>query len=137
MRLLTILGFALGLSLSAQAVELTAPANCPAPEPVLSYKGEQSVQEVVTGKVTATVRKGIRCFKVGDKLTLINSDDKAKTPHGQLVVETVKFVEFADLTETTAKRQNLTLEAAKAKLVEIYGEEIKKTPLTVVEFKKM
>jgi hypothetical protein len=103
-----------------------------APAPFLHYPANVAA-EVVSGKVSATVRKDIRCYKEGTVLTL--SDDKDQANYGKVKVEKVKFVGFKAISSEVATRSGMANVAEVQKgLISSYGKSIEAQPLTEIYF---
>jgi len=100
---------------------------------VITYKGEESIQNVLNGKISATIRKGLRYFE--NEVSLI--DDTNAKVHGTLMIQSVDYIKLDQISEELAAASSggQSAEQVKAGLVAIYGEEIKKADLTSVHFR--
>jgi len=87
---------------------------------------------ILAGKKVATTRKGIRCFKTGQIVSAKDTDGK---DHFKLKITKVEERTFANLDDKLAQAEDTTLADLKEGLIEIYGEEIKTSPLSVIYFK--
>jgi|GEM_PF-3309432 len=102
------------------------------PELVLTYPTEV-VGDVVGGKITATVRKGVRCFQKGDVLVL--KDSKTSAVIGKVTLQEVIFSTLTTLSpKVVARSAEANMTALQAKLVAIYGETIRAEKLTELYF---
>lgn len=103
-----------------------------APAPFLHYPANVAA-DVISGKVSATVRKDVRCYKEGTVLTL--SDDKDQANYGKVKVEKVKFVGFKTISGEEAARSGMGSVAEVQKgLISAYGKSIETAPLTEIYF---
>lgn len=112
----------------------TAPETCYKSSHVMLYAGETAIADVKSGKITATVRTGLRCFSAGDKLALINSDDKENGRRGWVTVTSAAPVKFAEINAEVAQGTGKNAEDLKAQLIELYGEEVQDRTLSVIRF---
>ena len=120
------------MSLSAFAGTENPCEGKSAPAPFLHYPATVAA-DVVAGKVSATVRKDIRCYKEGAVLTL--SDDKDQANYGKVKVEKVKFVGFKSISSEEAARSGMGNVAEVQKgLISAYGKTIESAPLTEIYF---
>jgi uncharacterized protein YqfB (UPF0267 family) len=102
------------------------------PELVLSYPTEV-ISDVTGGKVTATVRKSVRCFQKGDVLVL--KDSKTNAVVGNVKLEEVFFSKFNSISpKVVARSGEANMPALQNKLVTIYGETIRTESLTELYF---
>ena len=88
-------------------------------------------ESIRSGRKIATTRKGIRCFKAGQ---IVSALDNEKNEVLKLTIKEVLEKTFYTLDEKTARAEDATLEELQIGLVEIYGEEIKNSPLSVIYF---
>lgn len=127
--------FALLSMLALIAVPALADDACkgqPKPELVLTYPTEV-LPEVTAGKITATVRKGLRCFAKGDVLVL--KDSKTNAVVGNVKLEEVVISKFNTLSpKVVARSAEANMQALQNKLVQIYGEGIRAESLTELYF---
>ena len=109
--------------------------NCaaqPSPEMVMHYPAN-IVSDVTSGKVTATVRKGVRCYKAGDILSL--QDAQTKQVFGQVKVEEIIFSKFNSISpKVIAPAGEASMESMQNRLVAIYGESVRNESLTELYF---
>ena len=101
--LIAIVISALGLTATAQVAPVA-----PAPAPYfasMSFNGKDSIAEIQTGKVTASVRLADRTqapytYKVGTVLPLVNSNkvEDARSFEDQAKAEAYKYVELTKIT---------------------------------------
>ena len=104
----------------------------PKPELVLTYPTEV-MADVIGGKITATVRKGVRCFAKGDVLVL--KDSKTSAVMGKLKLEEVVLSKFNTISpKVVARSAEANMQALQAKLISIYGEGIRAEALTELYF---
>lgn len=107
-------------------------AGQPKPELVITYP-TAVMADVTGGKITATVRKGIRCFAKGDVLVL--KDSKTNAVMGKLKLEEVVFSKFNTISpKVVARSAEANMQALQAKLISIYGEGIRAEALTELYF---
>lgn len=91
-------------------------------------------EPILAGRKIATTRKGIRCFKAGQVVKALDTDGKE---HFKLKIKKVLQKTFDTLDDKIAKAEDATLKELQDGLVEIYGEEIKTMPLSVIYFSKV
>lgn len=102
------------------------------PELVLTYPTDV-IPDVVAGKITATVRKGVRCFQKGD--VLVMKDSKTSAVIGKVTLQEVVFSTLTTLSpKVVARSAEPNMTALQAKLVAIYGETIRAEKLTEFYF---
>jgi hypothetical protein len=102
------------------------------PELVLTYPTEV-LPEVISGKITATIRKGVRCFQKGDVLVL--KDSKTNAVIGKVKLEEVFFSKFSAISpKVVARSAETNMQALQNKLITIYGEGIRAETLSELYF---
>ena len=125
-----VLSFGASFAMADQVTDLCA--GQPAPGVNMHYP-LTVMPSVVSGKITATVRKDIRCYKVGDVLTLTDPNDQGN--YGKVKVEKVVFTNFNALSQDIVSRTGETsIQSLQQELITAYGQDIKSHQLTEIYF---
>ena len=104
----------------------------PVPAMIMHYPVDV-VPNVLNGKITATVRKDVRCFKAGDILEV--TDPNGAGNYGKVKVEQVLFTTFNALSADIVVRAGVAdMPALQAQLITAYGQDISTHELTEIYF---
>ena len=135
MKNIVIISGLLSFSAAANASSENPCEGKAAPSPFLHYPANIAA-DVMAGKISATVRKDIRCYKEGSILTL--SDDKDQANYGKVQIEKVKFVTFKTISGEEVKRSGMaSLQEVQNGLMTAYGKAVDGAPLTEIYFKTL
>lgn len=112
--------------------DLMREPECQGQKPTGTIKfNDEFFAEIESGKKVATTRLGVRCFATNSKVDMQSLAGKVV---GTIKIVRVSKIQFDDLTDAHAKKENATLKELQEGLLEIYGPEVKSKPLSFVEF---
>jgi len=93
---------------------------------------EVYIKKILEGKKVTTIRKGIRDFKVGEKI-LITSQDRI---YAEAEIIEVKYLKVSDLTDEDALKDGFSSKDELFKALEKYYSSIKSNDtITIIGFK--
>jgi len=93
---------------------------------------ESYIRKILEGKKVTTIRKGIRDFKIGDRV-LITSQNRI---YAEAEITGVKYTRISELTEEDAVRDGfLTKEELLKALKKYYGQIKTNDAITIIHFK--
>ena len=92
-------------------------AGQPVPQMIMHYP-VNVIPNILNGKITATVRKDIRCFKAGDILEL--TDPNGNGNYGKVKIEKVLFTTFNALSADIVSRAGVAnMQALQQQLISL------------------